>query len=218
MGRGRVRLASIAALAAALLGSGIAAAPGAQAADRVPVRSLLRALDIAPESSAGYDRALFPHWTSTGGCTTREWVLIRQADGGERRGCVMVGSTWFSPFDGVTTTNPSTFDIDHRVPLAEAWRSGARTWSTAVRTRFANDLGYRPSLVAVTASSNRSKGDRDPAQWLPPRKADTCAYVTRWIGVKWRWGLSVDRAEYDALRIQIAECPRRMPRPERAIR
>lgn len=216
--RGRSRIVgvalAIAVVVAPLIGLGAA---GSQAAERVPVRTLLRALPVGAEQPSGYDRALFPHWTSTRGCTTREWVLIRQARGGVREGCRIVGGRWFSPFDGVTTSNSSTFDIDHRVPLAEAWRSGARTWSTARRTAFANDLGYVPSLVAVTASSNRSKGDRDPAAWLPPRQADHCAYLTRWIGVKWRWGLTVDRAEYRALRLGIAECPRRMPRPERAV-
>jgi hypothetical protein len=65
-------------------------------------------------------------------------------------------------YDGVTTTNPSKFDIDHVVPLGEAWVSGARKWTTAKRTTYANDLGYAWSLDAVTAHSNRSKGDRDP--------------------------------------------------------
>jgi hypothetical protein len=117
-------------------------------------------------------------------------------------------------YDGVTTTNPSTFDVDHVVPLAEAWRSGARRWTAATRTRYANDLGYAHSLIAVSASSNRSKGDREPQEWLPQRRQ--CAYVGWWLAVKTRWRLSVDREEKRFLRTKIAECGDRTivtPRP-----
>jgi uncharacterized protein DUF1524 len=58
-------------------------------------------------------------------------------------------------------------DIDHLVPLAEAWDSGARTWSSGHRRSFANDVGDSRSLVAVTDNVNQSKGDQDPAEWLP---------------------------------------------------
>ncbi|GAO12837.1 hypothetical protein TPA0598_13_00210 [Streptomyces lydicamycinicus] len=53
------------------------------------------------------------------------------------------------------------------VPLAEAWNSGASQWTAARRQAYANDLGAERSLVAVTAKSNRSKADQDPAQWMP---------------------------------------------------
>jgi hypothetical protein len=56
------------------------------------------------------------------------------------------------------------------VPLAEAWSSGAWTWTTSRRQTYANDLGG-PEVWAVTDNVNQSKGDRDPAQWQPPRAA-----------------------------------------------
>jgi hypothetical protein len=65
--------------------------------------------------------------------------------------------------------------IDHVVPLAEAWRSGAAAWNADQRERFANDL-VDPQLIAVSASSNRSKGDQDPAEWKPPRRVTWCLY------------------------------------------
>ncbi len=78
------------------------------------------------------------------------------------------------------------------MPLAEAWDSGARSWTTARRRAFANDLGDGRALVAVTDNVNQSKGDRDPAEWMPPLASQHCQYVLQWIQVKYRWRLTVD--------------------------
>lgn len=81
--------------------------------------------------------------------------------------CRAVSGTWFSPYDDRTLTAAPQVDIDHIVPLANAWRLGADTWDTATRKAFANDLG-NPQLIAVPAASNRSKGDQSPDRWSPP--------------------------------------------------
>jgi hypothetical protein len=117
---------------------------------------------------------------------------------------VLAGS-WVSLYDGLTTTAPGSFDIDHVVPLAEAWASGASTWSADERRDFANDLDD-PQLVAVSAHTNRSKGDRDPAEWEPPDRTSWCWYATSWVTVKTRWHLSADPAEVAALRTMLATC------------
>ena len=53
----------------------------------------------------------------------------------------------------------------------------------------------RPQLLSVTDNINQSKGDRDLAEWLPPREAYQCEYVRAYIQVKHYYGLSVDSAE-----------------------
>jgi len=156
---------------------------------------------------SGYSRSAFRHWTrQADGCTTRQLVLIREAIGGRRSGCEMVDATWKSRYDGVTTSNPSTFDIDHFVPLKEAWVSGASTWSAAKRQAFANDLASTNTLIAVSASSNRSKGDKDPSKWLPPDPAQQCWYVKRWQAVKKAWKLTMDAAERSAIARVLKTC------------
>ena len=100
-----------------------------------------------------------------------------------------------SAFDLVETSDPSNFDVDHLVPLKEAWDSGAWAWDAKTREAYANDLDYDMSLIAVTASSNRSKSDRDPADWLPTNQDYWCEYITAWVQVKTRWSLSIDKAE-----------------------
>ena len=119
-----------------------------------------------------------------------------------------------SAASGAPTTTASSpadsigFDIDHLVPLAEAWDSGAGGGPPAPGERYANDLGDPRTLVAVTASANRSKSDQDPAEWLPA--LGQCRYVRQWVAVKIRWSLKVDAAEKRALlaRAHGARTPR----------
>lgn len=170
----------------------------------------LESLRVAPERPTGYERGLFRHWVDADGdgCDTRREVLITEALTPVAVGpsCALTGGSWRSAYDGVETTAASAFDIDHVVPLAEAWRSGARDWGDRRRQRFANDLADERTLRAVTAASNRSKGDRDPADWLPPDEAFHCTYAEDWIAIKATWDLAVDVAERDALAEVLADC------------
>ncbi|MEU1663533.1 DUF1524 domain-containing protein [Streptomyces sparsogenes] len=93
------------------------------------------------------------------------------------------------------------------VPLAEAWDSGASTWTAAERQAYANDLDEPRALVAVTARENRQKADQDPAEWMPSAPSARCRYVTEWAVVKTRWGLSVDQVEAESLAELAAGCP-----------
>jgi hypothetical protein len=190
----------------------VAAGGTAEAALPTPVsastaRSYLSGMAATAETHAStYDRTLFPTWiTISGTCDTREYVLKRDGSGVVTdSACKAVSGSWSSVYDGVTTTNPSTFDIDHLVPLSEAWASGAWSWSTAQRQGFANDV-TRPQLIAVSASSNRSKGDSDPAEWLPQASFD-CTYARAWVQVKHYYGLTVDSAEKSALNGILSGC------------
>ncbi|NEE39872.1 HNH endonuclease, partial [Streptomyces sp. SID7982] len=95
-----------------------------------------------------------------GACDTREVVLKRDGTNVQQNSsCQATSGSWYSPYDGATWSAASDVDIDHMVPLAEAWRSGASGWTNAQRQSFANDL-TRPQLIAVTDNVNQSKGDK----------------------------------------------------------
>ncbi|GAA3694364.1 HNH endonuclease family protein [Nonomuraea antimicrobica] len=170
--------------------------------------SRLASLVVSAESHGStYDRALFPHWTTvSGSCNTREEVLKRDGTNVVTdSSCAATSGSWYSPYDGATWTAASDVDIDHMVPLAEAWASGAWSWTTARRQQFANDLGG-PQLWAVTDNVNQSKSDQDPAEWQPPRSAERCRYARSWIQVKWYWNLTVDSSEKSALNSLLSAC------------
>lgn len=208
----RLRKAALAAVAATVLAIVLAPAPAHATPPNIPSYSTavsrLNSLTVAAEShESSYSRDLFPHWiTISGTCNTREEVLKR--DGTNvvvDSSCYPISGSWYSPYDGVTRTSPSSIDIDHMVPLAEAWRSGAWAWTTSKRRTYANDLGG-PELWAVTDTVNQSKSDEDPADWKPPRSAFHCTYAKAWIQVKWYYSLSVDSAEKSALNTMLNTC------------
>ena len=105
---------------------------------------LLVRLTVATPSTLTYDRANFNHWidADSDGCDTRAEVLIAESliPATVGAGCTVTAGQWNSWYDGATWTNPSDVDIDHLVPLAEAWKSGAWAWTSEQRQAFANDL------------------------------------------------------------------------------
>jgi hypothetical protein len=185
-------------------------AVAAPAAPATGFAALLAQLEIADEFQGGYDRDLFSHWIDAdrNGCDARREVLIIEAAVSPLvgSGCSFTGGSWYSAFDGVVTDDPSLFDIDHMVPLKEAWDSGAHAWDSDRRRAFANDLDLPEALIAVSKSSNRSKGAGDPADWLPPLRSYHCQYINDWMVVKIKWELSVDAREFSTLRTVAAGC------------
>ncbi|MGB3444699.1 MAG: HNH endonuclease family protein [Actinophytocola sp.] len=171
-------------------------------------RSELAALRVAADgSSSGYSRDMFPHWnTVSGTCNTRETVLKRDGTSVVTdSACAATSGRWYSPYDGVTWSASSDVDIDHVIPLANAWRTGASGWTQTRRTQFANDL-TNPQLIAVTDNVNSSKGDQSPATWKPPRTAYWCTYSKMWVHVKYRYSLTVNSTEKSALTTMLGYC------------
>ena len=166
-------------------------------------------LVVGAEVWGGYDRDLFPHWIDADGdgCDTRQEVLIRDSDiavvSHPDRVCRVIDGRWWSAYDDAWTTNPAHLHIDHLVPLAEAWESGARLWSAEQREAFAN---AEDGLVAVSAASNMAKAASDPAGWLPPNEDVWCVYAAVWIETKVTWGLSADPDELAVLESLAEVC------------
>lgn len=191
-------------------------APGSQEAPAESSRAL-EELRVAPAGSmSGYSREKFPHWgdaetfgwkdVRSPACDVRDAALIR--DGSEVRvggGCDVLRGRWRDPYGGATYSDPSQIDIDHVVPLANAWRSGAASWTSDQRELFAND----PSVVlSVEAGENRSKGDKGPEAWKPPVRDTWCDYARLWISIKSEYDLSVTQEERAALQEMLSTCRR----------
>jgi hypothetical protein len=226
------RLAAAAALLLLALAAALGVlAPTSRSTDPVPAVESARAATTSPSqklaeltvrpagSMTGYSRDRFEHWSNAqaygwtipswvpdpGSCDARDAALIRDGRGEEQVGryCDVQAGTWFDPYTGNTYRDPSDVDIDHVVPLANAWRSGAASWSDARRERFAN---APLDLLSVEDNANQSKGDKGPEAWKPPRASYHCTYARKWINIKYYWKLSVTSQEKAALKQMLGTC------------
>lgn len=169
-------------------------APSSSRAIDVRLRAAIRMLPVAREIRVGYDRDLFRHWTDANGdCQDARDEVLAAESLVQVSGCDIARGRWFSYYDATVWRHSGDVDVDHLVPLAEAWDSGARRWAGSTRERYANDVRDHRTLVAVTDNVNSSKSDQDIAEWLP--QYSHCRYLRSWVAVKVRWSLTVDHAE-----------------------
>ncbi|MGH7510305.1 MAG: GmrSD restriction endonuclease domain-containing protein [Gemmatimonadales bacterium] len=133
---------------------------------------------------------------------TRAEVLVRDSDGGtvaDARGCRIRQGRWPDPYSDEVLTAAADVDIDHFVPLKNAYESGAWRWSYPRRAAYANYLQDSRHLLAVKDRLNQSKGDRGPDRWLPPSQPYLCTYVREWVRLKDKWRLVISAGERRAV-------------------
>lgn len=177
----------------------------------------LNVMPIESGSMDGYDRdAQFPHWLDAdawgwedelpyGNCDVRAAALFRDGKNVEvNENCTVIAGEWIDPYSGKVITDPASVQIDHLVPLANAYRSGASGWTVEQGRIFANAVDV---VVISDSSLNQSKGDQGPESWRPPNEGAWCAYALHWVQIKSDYGLSLNsQEEHDALTEMIATC------------
>ncbi|MCL2803940.1 MAG: HNH endonuclease family protein [Micrococcales bacterium] len=164
--------------------------------------------EVAPTAEIPpYQRAAFgPAWQDTdhNGCDTRNDVLKRDLTQVEFKprthDCVVISGVLEDPYTGDTinfvkgNTTSTEVQIDHVIPLKQAWQAGAWAWSDQKRLEFANDFD---ELLAVSGQANQSKGDKGPANWLPAQ--NQCPYAITYAQMANRYDLALPGADRDQL-------------------
>ncbi|SFL09361.1 Protein of unknown function [Nitrosomonas aestuarii] len=154
-----------------------------------------------------YNRKDWPHWIDEDkDCqNTRQELLIATSQVSVKftnpKHCTVKYGQWYGVYTGKTFAKASDVDIDHVVPLAHAHRHGAQNWTRAQRRAFANDY---ENLLVVDDSTNQSKSDKAPHEWLPPNKSFWCEYGKRWEHIKEKYRLHYSQLERITLN-QLAE-------------
>ncbi|MEU6729548.1 HNH endonuclease family protein [Nonomuraea wenchangensis] len=157
----------------------------------------------------GFDRDKFgPSWADVdrNGCDTRNDILKRDLEDETFKpgthDCIVLTGTLKDPYSGKTITfkrgqdTSTAVQIDHLIPLSDAWQKGAQQWSATKRKEFANDP---LNLQATDGPLNGQKSDSDAATWLPPLKSYRCTYIARQIDVKAKYDVWVTAAEKSAM-------------------
>ena len=147
------------------------------------------------ETVTRYNRDDWGNWIDedNDGLNTRHEVLARESlvkpvISNNR----VISGKWYDKFTGKYFTNAKDLDIDHLVPLKNAYISGASNWSEEKKNKYYNYLKNENHLVAVSKGANRSKGDKSPVEWLPPNEEYQCEYIREWFKIKTDWGLTIE--------------------------
>lgn len=211
----RTTLAGLVAIAAAAFGlyssGALGSSDGWETQPDAPAPALakrmLGELTVAPEdNSRDYDRdEWMDGWdTISANCDARELILAREAiEANVGEDCYPASGRWRGVYTDRTLTRARDVQIDHIVPLEEANGSGTTAWTREQRHSFSHDP---ENLWAVDGSANQSKGSKDPAQWRPQRQAVWCEYASRWVAVKHKYNLTIDRAERWRLAQMLGTC------------
>lgn len=130
---------------------------------------------------------------------TRAMVLVRDSSTQPKMSpsnpCVVASGTWFDPYTNRNYTQANQVEIDHVVPLKNAYISGAYKWPWRMRCSYFNYVGNRFHLMPVESSTNRNKSDKSVEEWLPPNRKFHCEYVANWLRIKAIWRLMMSEQE-----------------------
>lgn len=183
------------------------AEPGAEIPAEAPDAMLqkLAAIRVGLPEKVDYDRGQWKHWIGDRCDDTRQQVLREQAVSFalDAEGCKVVSGEWIDPYTGKTFTDPSKLDIDHVYALGAAARNGGNGWDAATKQAFANDKSH---LLAVSASANRSKSDRNPAEWWPENEAFSCGFATKYVDIATKYDLQFSKEDVSALEKGLKTC------------
>lgn len=165
-------------------------------------------------TGSAYDRDEWGNWSTKGDLqNVRHQVLLEESlTTGECKDIepiiqddkVLFGC-WQDLYTNTIYKDSSDLDIDHLVPLKEAFDSGAYDWTKEKKKEYYNYMKDANHLIAVESGLNRSKGSKDVGEWLPTQNVEI--YVSYWINIKATWGLSIDSNELDILK-QYSNDPR----------
>ena len=140
---------------------------------------------------------------------TRAKILVRDSVGPivyrNEKNCVVESGKWDDPYSGEILEFARQVQIDHMVPLKNAYVSGAWKWDFKARCLFANYLGKAEHLVSVKGRENMSKGDRSPEAYMPSNTAHSCQYLRNWMMTKLIWRLQLRPAEIQFIQSKANE-------------
>jgi hypothetical protein len=134
--------------------------------------------------------------------------------------CLVAKGTWEDPYTGEIITEASDIQIDHVVPLKQAYITGGFGWNKQKRCLYGNFTKTKYHLLSVKGHENMKKSDKTPAEYLPPNATYVCEYIHNWLKIKLAWRLVLGSEEGQAINKILKEydCnPRQIKISEREL-
>jgi hypothetical protein len=116
-----------------------------------------------------------------------------------------MGGRVYGPYTGRYFDSDRETDIEHIVAASEGHDSGLCSADADKREQFATDL-LNLTLAApeVNRCGRSGKCGLDAAEWMPEK--NRCWFADRVVQIKTKYGLSVDKAEAEALEAVLQGC------------
>lgn len=149
------------------------------------------------------------HGKSDSDClNTRGKVLVRDSSVKTElnsAGCTVIGGEWLDPYTDGKYQKASDIQIDHVVPLKNAYQNGAWKWDFKKRCLYGNFLANDFHLLSVMGHENMKKGDKGPEGYMPPAANFKCEYLQNWLKIKLIWQLHLTDDEEKAVSSLVEE-------------
>lgn len=139
---------------------------------------------------------------------TRGKVLVRDSQttvSYRSNGCTVDSGDWDDPYSGRQFKSAAEIQIDHFVPLKNAYMTGGFEWDSLKRCLYANYMGNEFHLLPVSSGENQRKSDSTPSKYMPSARAYACTYLKQWLEVKTIWTLRITPKEAKAIQMKIAD-------------
>ncbi len=133
---------------------------------------------------------------------TRGYILKRDSKTSVsvNNSCTVQTGAWYDNYTGRIFNQASAIQIDHLVPLKNAYMTGAYEWDGYKRCLYSNYMGNNFHLIAVSGTENMKKSDKSPREYIPPNKKYTCQYLKIWLQTKYIWSLRFTPTEVSAIK------------------
>ena len=135
--------------------------------------------------------------------STRAKVLIRDTlvpVTMKENNCTVATGKWNDHYTMDTFKDAQDIQIDHMVPMKNAYVSGAYKWTYLQRCLYGNYMGYKNHLIPIFGEENNQKSDHTPIDYMPPNDTYKCTYLKDWLFIKGLWGLTMSVEEASSIK------------------
>ena len=177
--------------------------------------------DDGSEYSGDVRNNQYGNWVDIKGWSTRDEVLDTIDNNSTRTDTAFESGTWYIDYIGEELTFntkkeiSSNLQIDHIIPIGYVARHGGSSWDNDKSSEYYNDYGVDNDytkgiddsfdypnapggvLIVSDSTSNISKSDKGPSEWMPSNKDYWIEYCERWVVIANTYDIKLDIADYN---------------------